>query len=134
MVTHHAFDFKGNARRVTRRLATDHDVDTDWSPVIALPLTQEPTALLMSETFTQITEHDALVGRLALRRMFGSLAEGETGDGSWTFKRGGFWTQRATVRRAGSEHALATFQNNTWPGGGTLAVSDGARVRGTTSV
>jgi hypothetical protein len=60
VVTNKEFDFKGNALRVSRRLANDYDVDTDWRTVLQLPLDQEPGSLLMLETFTQITEYDAL--------------------------------------------------------------------------
>jgi RHS repeat-associated protein len=62
VVANQEFDFKGNALRVTRRLAEDYDVDTDWRTVLQLSLDQEPGSLLMQETFTftQITEYDAL--------------------------------------------------------------------------
>ena len=60
VVTNQEFDFKGAALRVTRRLANDYDVDTDWLAVLQLPLDQEPGNLLTPETFTQITEYDAL--------------------------------------------------------------------------
>src|SRR5262249_35819059 len=59
VVTNQEFDFKGAALRVTRRLADDYDVDTDWRAVLQLPLDQEPGNLLMPETFTQIAEYDA---------------------------------------------------------------------------
>jgi RHS repeat-associated protein len=60
VVTNQAFDFKGNMLSVVRRLAGDYDPDTDWRPVLALPITQEPDALLMLESFTKITSYDAL--------------------------------------------------------------------------
>ncbi|MDB4891181.1 MAG: insecticidal toxin complex protein TcdB family [Gemmatimonadetes bacterium] len=60
VITNVAFDFKENSLSRTRRLALDFDRDTDWSSVPALPLTQEPNALLMAETFTQQSEYDAL--------------------------------------------------------------------------
>lgn len=81
----------------------------------------------------ELTEHGAPVGRLVFPRMLGTLAEGLTGDGSWTFKRVGFWQQRATVRTPGAEGDLAVFQNNTWHGGGTLEFAQGARFRATTN-
>jgi hypothetical protein len=80
-----------------------------------------------------LTAQGAAVGRLVLRGMLGTLAEGATGDGAWTFKRVGFWQQRATVRAAGSEADLAVFQNNTWKGGGTLDFIEGSRFRATTN-
>jgi RHS repeat-associated protein len=60
VVSNQEFDFKGATLRVTRRLADDYDQDTDWRAVLQLPLDQEPGNLLMPETFTQITEYDAL--------------------------------------------------------------------------
>jgi len=80
-----------------------------------------------------LSEHGALVGRLVFPRMLGTLAEAESGDGAWTFKRVGFWQQRATVRTPGSDHDLAVFQNNTWKGGGTLEFTEGMRFRATTN-
>jgi hypothetical protein len=60
---------------------------------------------------------DEVVGTLVWARM--SLATGETADGSWTFKREGFWHPRVTVRVAASEDNVALFSPN-WGGGGTL--------------
>jgi RHS repeat-associated protein len=60
VVANQVFDFKGAALRVTRRLANDYDQDTDWRAVLQMPLDQEPDDLLTPETFTQITEYDAL--------------------------------------------------------------------------
>ncbi|MEJ7805951.1 MAG: hypothetical protein WKG03_08540, partial [Telluria sp.] len=62
VVTSQAFDFKGNLHIASRRLASSYAVDTDWRGVLALPLTDEPDLLLMpvAQTFTQITEYDAL--------------------------------------------------------------------------
>ena len=60
VVTNQKFDFKGNTLLVSRRLANDYDVDTDWKAVLQLTLDQEPGSLLMAEIFTQITEYDAV--------------------------------------------------------------------------
>ena len=60
MVTNQQFDFKGNVLSVGRRFASDYDADTDWKSVLALATTQEPDALLMPESFTQISSFDAL--------------------------------------------------------------------------
>src|SRR5580765_5683088 len=76
---------------------------------------------------------DAQAGRLEFDGMFGTLARAETGDGSWTFKRVGFWQQRASIRAQGSDHDLAVFQNNTWKHGGTLEFADGRSFRATTN-
>jgi hypothetical protein len=69
---------------------------------------------------------DEVVGTLVWARM--SLAAGETADGSWTFKREGFWHPRVTVRLAGSEDNLALFSPN-WGGGGTLDIVGGQQLR-----
>jgi hypothetical protein len=55
----------------------------------------------------------------ALRWQHGSLAEAETADGQWTFKRAGFWHPRVTVRVPGSDADVALFAAN-WHGGGSL--------------
>jgi RHS repeat-associated protein len=60
MITNEKFDFKGNAVRISRRFASDFDVDTDWKAMIQQPLDQEPGSLMMPETLTQMSEHDAL--------------------------------------------------------------------------
>jgi len=80
----------------------------------------------------ELTAPDA-VGRLVFPRMLGTLAEAESGEGTWTFKRVGFFHQRATVRTAGAETDLAVFRNNTWHCGGTLEFAEGRRFRATTN-
>jgi hypothetical protein len=69
---------------------------------------------------------DELVGSLRWERA--SLATGETENQSWTFKREGFWHPRVTVRVAGSDDNIATFQPG-WAGGGTLFLGGGAQLR-----
>ena len=81
----------------------------------------------------ELTELGALVGGLVFPRMLGTLAEAASGEGIWTFKRVGFFRQRATVRTAGTEVDLATFQNDTWHSGGTLEFTEGRRFRATTN-
>ena len=66
---------------------------------------------------------------LSFRNMFGSLAIGESVDGSWTFKRTGFIRTRVNIRRSGEDAEVATFANNTWSGGGTLSLPDGRTLR-----
>jgi hypothetical protein len=61
---------------------------------------------------------------LAFRSSFGSLASADTADGSWTFKRVGFFNPRITVRAAMSETDLAVYQPKFW-GDGVLAFRDG---------
>lgn len=76
---------------------------------------------------------EVLVGGLTFRSSFGTFATAESGDGCWTFKRIGFWQNRASVRKSGSEEDLAIFYNNTWSGGGTLKMADGKEYRLTTN-
>jgi len=89
---------------------------------------------------TRITERryllrsdDVEVATLTFRSAFGSLATGESAEGSWTFKRVGFISTRITVRSAGNDTDLAVYTPNTWSGGGTLAFPDGRGIRVTTN-
>jgi hypothetical protein len=74
-----------------------------------------------------------LVATLRFRGMFGTLATATSGDGSWTFKRVGFWQNRATIRRSGEDADLATFRNNTWAAGGELEFAGGRTFKATTN-
>ena len=74
-----------------------------------------------------------LLATLRFRSMFGTFARAESEDGCWTFKRMGFWQNRASIRACGSVTDLAMFTNNTWDGGGTLVFSDGHRVQASTN-
>jgi hypothetical protein len=76
---------------------------------------------------------DALVATLKFRSAWGTFATAESGDGCWTFKRIGFWQNKASIRVCGSEADLAIFQNNTWSSGGSLAFADGPRFNATTN-
>src|SRR5690349_255939 len=80
-----------------------------------------------------LCEGDEHFARLTFRTVFGSFARLETATIAWTFKRVGFWRTRATVRQEDSAQDLATFEHNTWSGGGTLALADGRRLRVTTN-
>lgn len=66
---------------------------------------------------------DEVVATLRLPKLWGSLAEAESADGRWTFKRVGFWRQRVTIRNAGEEADLGTFDPR-WTGEGTLRIGD----------
>lgn len=76
---------------------------------------------------------DEVAASLAFRSAFGSFATAVSADGSWTFKRVGFWQTRATVRVEGGADDLAVFEHNTWSGGGTLTLSGGRPIRVTTN-
>ena len=54
-----------------------------------------------------------------LRFQSGTLAEAETADGRWTFKREGFLHTQVTVRAPGSDADLAVFRPH-WAGGGDM--------------
>jgi hypothetical protein len=70
---------------------------------------------------------DETLATLQFRSMFGSLAVARAAEGSWSFKRVGFWAPRVTVRVADQEAEIAVFQNNTWKAGGSLVMPDGRR-------
>lgn len=90
----------------------------------------QPSA--MSRDFVLECAHGP-VGSLRWRSAFGTLATAETADGSWTFKRIGFWRERATVRSLDSPHDLAVFTNSTWADGGTLVFDGGRSFKATTN-
>jgi len=81
----------------------------------------------------EFQQGDDRVATLTFRSAFGSFATATSADGSWTFKRVGFWQTRATVRAEGGTEDLAVFEHNTWSGGGTLTLAGGRPVRVTTN-
>lgn len=87
----------------------------------------------MSRREFELMEGDQVVATLAFRSLLGSFATATTADGSWTFKRVGFWKPHVTVRVAGAENEVATFRNNTWSAGGTLTFPDGQALRASTN-
>lgn len=94
-----------------------------WSQSSALKLKEE----------SELRAGADLGGTLKLRSMLGTLATAESADGCWTFKRVGFFQNRATIRARGSERDVAVFKNNTWTAGGTLEFPDGPTFRATTN-
>src|SRR5512143_4092274 len=68
-----------------------------------------------------------IVATLVFRSSFGSFATAASADGTWTFKRVGFWQTKATIRASGGETDLAVFKNNTWSAGGTLELPNGRK-------
>jgi hypothetical protein len=91
---------------------------------------QQPSAM---RRVYELRAGDELAATLSFRSDWGSLATAESADGCWTFKRVGFWQSRVTVRRCVSDEDLATFQHNTWTGGGTLTRADGLAYHLTTN-
>ena len=81
----------------------------------------------------QLRSGSDLVATLSFRSAWGTLAHARSADGSWTFKRVGFWQTRATVREDGAPCDLATFEHKTWRGGGTLRLADGRSLLVTTN-
>lgn len=77
---------------------------------------------------------DDVVATLAFRSAFGSFAAAASADGSWTFKRVGFWQTRATVRVEGGTDDLAVFEHDTWSRGGTLTLAGLRSLRVTTNL
>ena len=76
----------------------------------------------------ELRARDVIAATLSFRSSFGSFATATSADGTWTFKRVGFWQTRATVRADGAEADLAVFKNNTWSGGGTLELPGGRQI------
>ncbi len=69
---------------------------------------------------------DEVVGTLDFQR--GTLATATAAEGTWTFKRQGFWHPRVTARIASSEEDIALFRPH-WSGGGQLDVRNGGTYR-----
>ena len=70
-----------------------------------------------------------LVGDLEFRSSFGSLALARTAESTWTFKRVGFFSPRATARPDGSERDLVVYTPR-WSGReGEVALEGGERFR-----
>jgi hypothetical protein len=81
----------------------------------------------------ELRDGNEIVSTLRFRSLFGSFATAETADGSWTFKRVGFFQTRVTVCAAGSETEIASFRNSTWTAGGTLTLASGHSFRANTN-
>jgi hypothetical protein len=90
----------------------------------------QPHALKMHY---ELRAGNVAVATLRFRSSFGSFATAASADGTWTFKRVGFWQTKATVRGAETDTDLAVFKNNTWSGGGTLELPDGRKYPANTN-
>ena len=90
----------------------------------------QPHALKMEY---ELRAGDTVAATLRFRSSLGSFATAAGADGSWTFKRVGFWQTKATIRASGAETDLAVFKNNTWSGGGTLELPDGRKYPANTN-
>lgn len=69
-----------------------------------------------------------LAGKLSFVKSCGSLAEGETAQGAWTFKREGFLHPRVNVRRPGSDVTIGILSLSAI-GNATLTLPGGAEYR-----
>lgn len=78
-------------------------------------------------------EDEQPVASLVFRSSFGTFATAESGDGCWTFKRVGFWQNKASIRACNAEMDLAEFHNATWSNGGTLVYPNGRHFKATTN-
>lgn len=81
----------------------------------------------------ELRRDDDVAATLKFRSAFGTLAEGTSDDGAWTFKRVGFFQTRVTVRAEGATDDQAVFEPNTWKGGGSLRLAGGRHVLVTTN-
>ena len=90
----------------------------------------QPHALKMDY---ELHAGDTVAATLHFRSSFGSFATATSADGSWTFKRVGFWQTKVTIRASEADADLAVFKNNTWSGGGTLELPDGRKYLANTN-
>src|SRR5262249_48954458 len=82
----------------------------------------------------ELHANDLLVATLRYRSSFGSFATAETSEGSWTFKRVGFFKSHVVVRSSQDDlNDIATFTNKTWSGGGTLEIIGAATLPASTN-
>lgn len=83
---------------------------------------QQPSARKLEY---ELCVDNELVGTLHWPKALGSLCVAETADGSWTFKRQGFFNFRVTARVAGSDQDVLIYRYN-WTGmTGTMEHIDG---------
>jgi hypothetical protein len=75
----------------------------------------------------ELREGDKIAATLNFRSSFGSFATASSTDGTWTFKRVGFFQTKVTIRESGKNNDLAIFRNNAWSGGGALEFPDGRK-------
>lgn len=104
-----------------RRIAELLTYDLKWT---------QPQALKMEY---ELHADGELVATLRFKSTFGTLATAESADGSWTFKRVGFFKTHVTIRVAGSDENIAVFKNNAWTSGGILELADGRKFPASTN-
>jgi hypothetical protein len=93
---------------------------------------QEHLSWMQPKTTHQLFElrlKDDLFGTLVFPKSVGSLAQAETSEGRWTFKRVGFFSTRITVRKSGEENDIAAFKPNLMVTSGVLEFSNGNKYQ-----
>jgi len=69
-----------------------------------------------------------LIATLRFPKMIGTIGVAESGDGSWTFERIGFWKSKTVVKASGSSDELGSYTSNTWKAGGVLELPTGKKI------
>jgi hypothetical protein len=105
--------FEGRSAMKTIRSVVDHELS--WSQHSAF------------KSEFELRFGGELVATLRLPRMIGTVGVAESGDGSWTFERIGFWKMRTVVKASGSTEELANYTSNAWKPGGVLQLPSGKR-------
>ncbi len=77
--------------------------------------------------YFELRAGDDVLATLRFETLCGSLARAESADGSWTFKRAGFFKPRVTVRKAGEEVNSAVYTPR-WTGREGVLEFAGGRV------
>ena len=92
---------------------------------------KQPSALKQRH---ELRDGESEVATLEFRNSLGTLATAQTAEGSWSFKRVGFFRTYVTIRAGDSEQDLGVFRPNTWSAGGTLELPDGRHFRADTNL
>jgi len=79
--------------------------------------------------FFELKSKEDLFGTLLFPKSVGSLAEAETADGKWTFKRIGFFSTKISIRKSGEENDLAIFKPNLTASSGALDFAYGKKYQ-----
>jgi hypothetical protein len=82
----------------------------------------------MMRRFFELADGGQQVASLRFESGFGSLATGNCGQGSWTFKRSGFLSPKVSVREAATGNESAVFTPG-WSGSGWVAFRAGVRYQ-----
>jgi hypothetical protein len=70
-----------------------------------------------------------LVATLRLPKRIGTMGVAESGDGSWTFERIGFWKMKTVIKSGRSPVELGSYTSNAWKPGGVLQLPDGKKFK-----